>query len=130
MAGELSLSNFNNDSHLDIFIANGNINNVEKETGEPYAMEPQLLYNNGNNQLLDISDQSGPTLLNVGMVDPAAFGDLDKDGDIDIIVTHLNQPIAILRNELNTKRNRDSRSNLKHQPISHHPTRWKSEPFI
>ncbi len=94
---------FNNDSHLDIFIANGNINNVEKETGEPYAMEPQLLYNNGNNQLLDMSDQSGTYFTQRWNGRSAAFGDLDKDGDIDIVVTHLNQPIAILRNELNPK---------------------------
>jgi hypothetical protein len=34
----------------------------------------------------------------------AAFGDLDNDGKIDVVVSHLNEPVAVLRNVVETEK--------------------------
>jgi hypothetical protein len=87
-----------NDGHLDLFVANGHINDV-RPLGMPYAMEPQLFRNDGRGRFRDVSDRAGPTFREPVLGRGAAVGDLDNDGDVDIVVTHLGRPPALLSNE-------------------------------
>ena len=34
-----------------------------------------------------------------------AAGDIDRDGDLDLVVTHVNQPVSLLRNESSDSNN-------------------------
>jgi hypothetical protein len=87
-----------NDGRLDLFVANGHINDV-RPLGIPYAMEPQLFRNIGQGRFREVSREAGPYFGEPILGRSAAFGDLDNDGDTDIVVTHLGRPPALLRNE-------------------------------
>ena len=63
--------------------------------------------NNGNLQFTDIGKQWG--LAQPSFSNGAAYGDLDNDGDLDMIVNNVNQPAFVYKN--------NSRENLKHHYI-------------
>jgi hypothetical protein len=86
------------DGRLDLFVANGHINDV-RPLGIPYAMEPQLYWNIGQGRFRDVSTEAGAYFREPLLGRGAAFGDIDHDGDTDIVVTHLGRPPALLRNE-------------------------------
>ncbi len=89
---------YDNDGRLDLFVTNGHVNDV-RPLGIPYAMSPQLFRNIGHGKFTDVSAQAGRYFDAEWLGRSAAFGDLDNDGDADIIVTHLGRPPAILINE-------------------------------
>lgn len=63
--------------------------------------------NNGNLQFADIGQKWG--LAQPSFSNGAAYGDLDNDGDLDMIVNNVNQPAFVYKN--------NSRENLKHHYI-------------
>jgi hypothetical protein len=87
-----------NDGYLDLFVANGHINDV-RTIGMPYGMEPQIFRNLGNGRFRDVSSEAGVYFREALLGRGAAVGDLDNDGDADIVVTHLGRCPAVLRNE-------------------------------
>jgi hypothetical protein len=89
---------YDNDGDLDLFVANGHINDV-RPLGMPYAMTPQLFRNQGDGRYTDVSAEAGPYFRDAWLGRGASFGDLDNDGDLDIVVTHIGRPPALLRNE-------------------------------
>jgi hypothetical protein len=86
------------DGLLDLFVANGHINDV-RPLGMPYAQPPQLFHNAGGGRFDDASRDSGDYFEGAYLGRAAAFGDLDNDGDVDIVVSHLDRPPALLLNE-------------------------------
>jgi hypothetical protein len=57
-----------------------------------------VLFRNDNGQFKNISDQGGGYFAALHNARGAAFGDLDNDGKVDVVVSHLNEPVVVLRN--------------------------------
>ena len=91
------------DGDLDLFIANGHLDPVVEELFKlewlSYTQTPQLLINDGHGRFTDRSKDSGDYFQRRWVGRGAAFGDLDNDGDTDIVVAHNRGPIALLRND-------------------------------
>lgn len=82
------------DGSLDLFVANGHVLGPKHNPG---PMRPQMLVNDGEARFTDVSDFSGGYFRGKYLGRGAAGADYDNDGDIDIAVTHLDAPFALLR---------------------------------
>ena len=96
---------YDNDGWLDLFVANGAVNIVEALRGQPvpYRMRNQLFRNLGNATFTETSSQGGPALARAEVGRAAALGDIDNDGDTDILVTNNNGPVRLLRNQVGSR---------------------------
>jgi len=82
------------------------IDNIERTSDVlTYAQRNQLFHNNGDGTFTEVSFESGAYFQRKGVSRGAIFGDYDNDGDVDIVVTQLNQPAELLRNEEGNRRN-------------------------
>lgn len=97
---------YNNDGRLDLFAANGAVTIVEALRGSryPYRQKSQLFRNDGSDKpLADVSAAAGPAFEQLQVGRGTAFGDIDNDGDLDILVSNNNGPVRLLLNEGGTK---------------------------
>lgn len=97
---------YDNDGLLDLFIANGAVTRLEGLRGDlyPFHQNNQLFHNDGQGKRLrEVTSVAGPVFALSEVSRGAAFGDLDNDGDVDIVVTNNNGPVRLLRNETNRK---------------------------
>jgi hypothetical protein len=93
-----------NDGRLDLFSANGHVDDrTWIKHGEPYRMRPQLFHNEPGATFRDVSAWSGDYFLAEWLGRGAATGDLDRDGRIDLVVSHQLAPSVVLRNETPTE---------------------------
>jgi hypothetical protein len=92
---------YDNDGWLDLFVANGAVNIIESERGEPnpLRMKNQLFHNTGKGRFVDASRQGGAAFDRAEIGRGAAFGDIDNDGDTDIVVTTNGGPVRLLLNQ-------------------------------
>lgn len=59
--------------------------------------KPQLLHND-RGRFRVVTTQGGSYCLQPHNARGAAFGDLDNDGRIDVVISHLNEPVVVLKN--------------------------------
>ncbi len=93
---------YDNDGWKDIFVAAGHVYPdllTNPVGGEHYYQQKLLFRNLGNGKFADVSQKSGPGMIEKRASRGAAFGDLDNDGDIDIVVANLDDMPSILRND-------------------------------
>ena len=93
---------YDNDGWLDLFFANGHLHdNIEalEEIGV-YKQQNQLFRNRGDGIYTDVSDLSGEGMLIEKSSRGAVFGDYDNDGDLDVLVTNINDTPDLLRNDI------------------------------
>lgn len=95
------LRDLNNDGWLDVFITNGHVL-VHPDTttpGCPRAQTDQLFLNLGGGRFREVSDAAGPWFRTPHVGRSAAFGDVDNDGDLDILLVPNEGAVALLRND-------------------------------
>jgi hypothetical protein len=90
----------------DLFFTTGHA--IRHPTGAPRAQRPGLFRNKGTGKdvkFYDIRAHGGPYFQKVHVGRGAVLGDLDNDGRVDIVISHLNEPVAVLRNDADTTGN-------------------------
>jgi hypothetical protein len=65
---------------------------------------PVLLRNLGNGRFADITSQGGDYFRGDHIARGLAIGDLDNDGRPDLVISHQNEPVVVLRNEADAGR--------------------------
>ena len=89
------------DGFLDLAVANGHIDetvrNIRGNVG--YAQPPQLFLNLGGGKFQDIASVVGGGFENPKVGRGLAYGDFDRDGDLDILLTTNNGPALLFRND-------------------------------
>lgn len=91
------------DGWLDLFVANGAVKTLEDlaSRGDLYPLhqQDQLFRNQGRGQFTEVSQAVSAFTDTSRVGRGAAFGDLDNDGDVDILVSNNNGPAQLLRND-------------------------------
>jgi hypothetical protein len=89
------------DGRPDIFAANGHVaDDIERvQPKVKYAQPAQLFRNLGARRFDDVSRATGAALQVPRVARGAAYGDLDNDGDLDLVLTTNNGPAVVLRND-------------------------------
>jgi enediyne biosynthesis protein E4 len=90
------------DGDLDIVVANGHIYpqvDLHPGLGQTYAQRNLLLENLGDGRFRDVSAEAGPGFQEAAAHRGLAAGDFDNDGDVDLLITRLDQPPVLLRND-------------------------------
>jgi len=96
------LADLDNDGDEDVVIANGHIYpqvDAHPEFGLHYAQLNLLLENTGEGRFVDATDRGGPGFALRQASRGVAAGDYDNDGDLDLLITNLDEPPALLRND-------------------------------
>jgi hypothetical protein len=89
---------YDNDGWKDVFVAQGHVmDTIEKTAPNLRYQQPPLLLRNQAGRFVRVSP--GEVFSRDWAGRGAAFGDLDNDGDTDIVVGNVGQPAVVLRNE-------------------------------
>ncbi|HEY6338707.1 MAG TPA: CRTAC1 family protein [Candidatus Sulfotelmatobacter sp.] len=91
----------NLDGWMDLAVANGHIDetvrNIRGNVG--YAQPPQLFLNGGKGSFHDVAKEIGVEFDQPKVGRGLAFGDFDRDGDLDLLLTTNNGPANLYRND-------------------------------
>ncbi len=98
----MSWCDFDNDGRLDLYQANGRVAMQETAwSADPYA-EPNLLYRGlADGRFSEVLPRGGTAEVLVATSRAAAFGDVDNDGGIDVLVVNRDGPAHLLMNAVN-----------------------------
>ena len=96
----LKFFDYDNDSHTDLFLANGHPDDmIEMYSQQVKYKEPLLLFHNtGQGKLQHVSAQSGPVFQKSFPARGLAIGDYDNDGRIDVLIGNNGEAPVLLKN--------------------------------
>ncbi len=108
---------FDRDGDEDVFVSNGHV--IRYPTNAPLRQMPLLFQNDPGLRFHNVAPVAGDYLQTPHMGRGVACGDLDNDGDQDLVVSCTNEPLAVLANNsgtnnslvfrlIGTRSNRDS----------------------
>jgi hypothetical protein len=92
---------YDNDGWLDLFVVNGHVYpQVDKANLDAGYRQRKFLHkNNRNGTFSEVAAQAGDALMEKRVSRGVAFGDIDNDGDVDIVVNDLDGAPSLLRND-------------------------------
>jgi hypothetical protein len=94
----------NLDGWLDLVAANGHIDEtarVLRNVG--YAQAPHLFLNDGHGAFRDVAAEAGSDFAVPKVARGIAYGDFDRDGDVDLLITTNHGPAFLYRNDVTNK---------------------------
>lgn len=91
---------FDNDGDEDTFVSNGHV--IRYPENAPIREKPLLFENRHGKRMENIAPTVGPYFNESHQGRGSAAGDLDQDGDQDLVVSRMNEPIAVLANTTKT----------------------------
>ena len=89
------------DGWLDLVAVNGHIDEtarVLRNVG--YAQRPHLFLNDGHGSFRDVAAEAGSDFAAPKVGRGIAYGDFDRDGDVDLLITTNNGPALLYRNDI------------------------------
>ncbi len=91
---------FDNDGWKDLFVARSNVlDNISALVPERKYPEPNSVFRNlGDGKFEDVSGAAGPDFQEQAPHRGVAFGDIDNDGRVDMVVSVLGGPVKLFRN--------------------------------
>lgn len=107
MGGGVALLDYDNDGWLDLLMVSGAVTSIEDlmKANDPFPLRQrkQLLRNLGTGEFEDVTARAGAVFQQASVARGAAFGDLDNDGDTDVVVASNNGPVQLLINEIGSR---------------------------
>ena len=96
------VADFDNDGWPDLFLVTGSVYPEVERTLPAYPYKtPRLVFRNlGNGRFEELIEEAGPGIAAAHASRGCAFGDVDNDGDVDILVMNMNEPPSLLRNDV------------------------------
>jgi len=98
---------FDNDGRLDLLTVNGAVQAIEAlaRVRDPFPLRQrmQLIRNSGGGRFENVTDEAGAVFRLSDVGRGAAFGDIDNDGDIDVVVNDNNGKARLLINSVGTR---------------------------
>ncbi len=95
---------YDNDGQLDLFIANGHLEDqIDRYDQSSEYRQRNQLYRGENKRFTEITNGGGSGLREKLSSRGAAFGDIDNDGDIDIVICNSRERPSLLINETPNK---------------------------
>lgn len=98
---------YDNDTRLDLALASGHImdNAPQYRAGATYAQRNLLFHNTTAGSFIEIGRTAGPAFALEKVSRGLAAGDIDNDGDLDLLVTNNGQAADLLRNDTGNRGN-------------------------